>query len=443
MRKKNNAENHKSFEIKWLPNRIATKAFLVVLFNLLPWAIRAQSPAVVWSEPISGPYYWYVYAGVALDQQDDFYYAGSFATPVFPIGSQTLTNRSLYDEDSAQNGFIAKFSKAGNFLWVRQIGGTRVDEANGCATDTNGNVFVTGSVGSTNVVLDGAVLTNSAPDMSSCFLIKYDPQGNLVWARQSAGNLVSFAQGTSVAIDAGGNAWLAGSFYSSNVVFGTNVLVNPALNESHPVSQDFLVKYSSAGDVLWAQTITVNDDVGEPPLVGVDTNGNAFFCDFFLGSAGAGTIAITNIHNSNASVLLAKFDPAGDVLWAEEAAHPSNDGALFPGGVAVDSQGDCRIAGSYWGGTAVFPSNMLPAPGENENNGFIAKFDASGNFLWANSTINQFNGSASVDAVGNCYTAGWDVISRYASNGTLLWIPIPSALKVLCWGLPTPREPFL
>ena len=298
--------------------------------------------------------------------------------------------------------------------------------------DANGDVLVTGVVGSSNVVLGGTVLTNSMPDWSSCFLAKYDPQGNLLWARQSVANSQQswvLAQGMSVAVDASGNVLLAGTFNSSNVVFGTNVLFDPGFSSSIPVAQDFLVKYSSAGDVLWAQTITVNDGSGQSyPAVGVDTNGNAFLCSEFAGIAVAGTNLITNVSGNSQGLLLAKFDPLGNVLWAEQAAYPGNGGSMLPGAVAVDLQGNCRITGVYSQGTAMFPSNSFPVP-LVQNNAFIAKFDSSGNFVWAGAVTNQDFGNTAVDTVGNCYLAGsgvvsnvlFGIVSKYADDGTLLW----------------------
>src|SRR5580698_7670073 len=147
MRKLNSKRKRKLFQTNCLHQQSAIAAFLAVLFGLLPASLRAQSPPVVWSRLITGPYYASQGdIGIALDQQDNFYYAGGFATQLFPVGNQTLTNWSTYGEAAAQNGFIAKFSKTGDFLWVRQIGGTRFDAAGPCATDANGDVLVTGVV---------------------------------------------------------------------------------------------------------------------------------------------------------------------------------------------------------------------------------------------------------------------------------------------------------
>ena len=429
MRKTTNAENRKPFENKWLPRRITATAFLAAMFSLLPLAIHAQSPPVVWSRQIAGPYQTSQNAGLALDGQDNFYYAANFGPRTFLIGNQTLTNRSAYANSWGENGFIAKFSKSGDFLWVQQIGGTWSDGPAGCATDAGGNVFVTGAFASSNVVFGGTVLTNTMPDVASCFLAKYDSQGDLLWAQQSSYGDVSEPGGTtvmglSIAVDAGDNVWLAGTFDSSNVVFGTNMLVNAGYSASTPVTRDFLVKYNSAGGVLWAQTITVNDGVFSSPAIALDANGNAFYSGVFSGIAGLGTTVVTNVAGDSPGALLAKFDPDGNILWAGDAAYPATSGGgLYPNAVAVDSQGNCRIEGYYYGSSAVFPSNTLPAPATTgEIDGFVAKFDASGNFLWADvTTANQYNANVSVDAIGNSYVVGFNGISKYASDGTLLW----------------------
>jgi hypothetical protein len=410
----------------WLVPRKAIAHFLAAVFCVLALQSRAQSPPVVWSKQIAGPFQTSQNAGVALDQQDNFYYAANFVPRTFTIGNQTLTNRSAYAGYWAENGFIAKFSRAGDFLWVRQIGGTWSDGPTACATDADGSVLVTGAFASSNVVFGGTVLTNSAQDVASCFLVKYDSQGDVLWARQSSYGPAQETGGTtviglSVAADAVGNVWLAGYFDSSNVIFGTNVLINTGYGGSTPVTQDFLLKYDSAGNVLWAQTVAVNDNLFNTPSIGLDTNGNALYSDYFSGVALVGTTTVTNVSGNASGVLLAKFDAGGNVLWAEQAAYCGNGGGISSDALAVDSQGNCRIAGTYWNGAAVFASNSLPVPVSDGYGGFVANFGGSGAFLWANTSADQYGVNVSIDAIGNCYLAGFAAISKYATNGTLLW----------------------
>jgi hypothetical protein len=423
MKKPDNAGNRKLLQTRRLPQPWRIAGLSTVLFCLLATSVFAQSPPVIWSNKItSGLFFADHSGGIALDQQDNFFVYSEFNSyfgPLVTIGNQTLTNRG-----SMYNGLISNFSKNGDFLWVQQIGGTYEDYPLACATDAGGNVFVTGILGSTNMVIGSTVLTNALQiGTETCFLAKYDPQGNALWACQSLSTVlpgVGFAwdYGTSVAVDADGNAWLAGTFISSNIFFGTNMLVNPGYigPNSANSSQDFLVKYSGAGDVLWARLITAASD--PYPTIGVDTNGNGLLCASFSGSAVAGPITVTNVFGGTEALMLAKFDSDGNVLWAEMAAHSVSNIYLFPGPIAVDLQGNSWISGS---GGAAFATNAVAPPGSGAATGFVAKFDQSGNFLWAAVPTNETYPSASVDAVGNGYVFDRYNIVKYASNGTVLW----------------------
>ncbi len=400
----------------------------------------AQPPPIAWSKQISGPYGALGNMGVALDGHNNLYVAAAFNPLQFNIGNQTLTNRSVAAGTFGQNGFLAKFSGTGDFLWARQIGGTWNDQANACATDSAGNIYVTGMCGSTNLDIDGVQLSTSAG--SFCFIAKYDAAGNVLWARQSTGGLYQ-ASGTSVAVDTAGNSFVAGFFDSSNVVFGTNSLANSGTSSNNPVYQDFLVKYDPAGNVLWAKAISVNNNMYFTPALAVDKAGNSFFCDTFSGNAQVGDFAVncsTGVHQAG---LLAKFDPAGTALWATQVAAPTNGGGIYSGTIAADPQGNCLAAGYYSYGSAVFPTNVLPAPVPAYGyNGYLAKFDATGNFLWDTALLSQWNPTISVDAAGNTCSAGFNVVSKFDPQGNVLWATNSLGLGGIVSGAVDPAGTF-
>ena len=104
---------------------------------------------------------------------------------------------------NAGNGdaFLRAYDPNGNTLWTRQFGTSGGDYAYGVATDTNGNVYVTGS---TNGVLEGA-------DAGSTFLRAYDPNGDVLWTRQFG----TSSDAEHVATDANGNVYVAGYTYGA------------------------------------------------------------------------------------------------------------------------------------------------------------------------------------------------------------------------------------
>ena len=67
--------------------------------------------------------------------------------------------------------FVVKYNNAGTTQWTKQMGTASDDWANGVATDSSGNVYVTGY---TYGGLDG----NTSAGSYDIFVVKYDSGGN-------------------------------------------------------------------------------------------------------------------------------------------------------------------------------------------------------------------------------------------------------------------------
>src|SRR5207245_4106844 len=100
------------------------------------------------------------------------------------------------------DAFLAKLDGLGNVLWIRQLGGPGLQQANGVGVDSAGNAYVGGIA---------EVLINGAPTHDfAVFLAKYDAAGNQGWIQQFGSDTSFGAEGRAVAVDAAGNAWVAG-----------------------------------------------------------------------------------------------------------------------------------------------------------------------------------------------------------------------------------------
>src|SRR6476620_1190373 len=105
-----------------------------------------------------------------------------------------------------------------SFQWAAGAGGINEDKGLGIATDNSGNVYVTGFI--RNTATFGTIsLTSSG--VEDIFLAKYDSNGNVLWAQRFGGP--SNDIGYSVATDAAGNCYLAGT-YKGPVAFGSFTL---------------------------------------------------------------------------------------------------------------------------------------------------------------------------------------------------------------------------
>ena len=206
---------------------------------------------------------------------------------------------------------------------------------------------------------------------SSFILVKYDPHGHVIWARQSQTNVVgtqdNFAQ--SVAIDASANVYVTGVFFSE-ISFGTH-----RINDTD-AGDVVLVKYDSSGNAVWV-TSGVTSQVGAVAIgnsVATDLSGNSYITGMYVGSIQFGSFSLTS---AGENIFIVKYNPAGNVIWAKTAT-------IVPNNI-----------NTYWEGTALVTDNSkylyLTASGNSNSikfttetfspNSIIVKFDSNGNDL--------------------------------------------------------------
>ena len=172
---------------------------------------------VLWAKSAGGTDYDEM-GSVAADISGNIYVAGYFASPTITFGSTTLTNAGWNDM------FLAKYDANGNVLWAKSAGGADVEYASSAAADASGNIFVAGSFLGSTITFGSIILTNANTGGADLFFVKYDINGNVLWAK-SAGGTGNDNAG-SVAVDASGNPYLVGWFFSPTLPFSTTTLTN-------------------------------------------------------------------------------------------------------------------------------------------------------------------------------------------------------------------------
>ncbi|MBE9227779.1 SBBP repeat-containing protein [Phormidium sp. LEGE 05292] len=92
-----------------------------------------SSGNVTWTKSLAGPGY-----GIASDSSGNLYVTGGF-TGAKTFGSVTLTSQGSADI------YVAKLDSSGNITEAIDLGGSGNDNGRGIATDSSGNVYVTGA----------------------------------------------------------------------------------------------------------------------------------------------------------------------------------------------------------------------------------------------------------------------------------------------------------
>jgi len=119
-------------------------------------------------------------------------------------------------------GWAGCFAQSPNYLWVKSAGGTSVDVGNSCSTDVSGNIIAIGYFSSSTITFGTTTLTSAGS--WDIFIVKYDANGTVLWAKSEGGN--SDDRGYSCSTDASGNIIATGYFGSSSITFGTTTLTN-------------------------------------------------------------------------------------------------------------------------------------------------------------------------------------------------------------------------
>jgi len=319
---------------------------------------------------------------------------------VYIIGSITGSGNDI---------LIAKYGSSGNFLWSKSIGSTGDDKGYSIAVDAAGNVYITGYFKLTVDFDPGAGTANlTASVESDIFFAKYDANGNYIWANNIGGTYAE--AGYSITVDGSSNVYITGMFRQTADFDPSAGIANLTSVDLEDV---FFAKYDSLGNYLWAKSISSiangdGDDQGYN--IAVDAGENVYITGYFGSTAdfdpGAGTANLTSVGFSD--IFFAKYDPSGNYLWAKSIGDVGFDRGY---GISVDAGGGVYVTG-YFSGIADFDPGAgtanLTAIGSSADI-FYAKFDPSGNYLWAKSigsTNDDIGHSIAVDAGGYIYMTG-------------------------------------
>lgn len=95
-----------------------------------------------------------------------------------------------------------------NRLWATYYGGTNEDKGYNIATDIEGNVYLAGYTENTSGISSGGFQNIYGGGNYDAFLVKFDDDGNRLWATYYGGT--GYEEARSVATDISGNVYLTG-----------------------------------------------------------------------------------------------------------------------------------------------------------------------------------------------------------------------------------------
>jgi hypothetical protein len=312
--------------------------------------------------------------GIAVDSSGNVYVIGNYSRQttsaiVLQINNASGTSPTPYGTFPSVTGigqiFLVKYNTNGQVQWATSMDGLSNNTGNAIALDSSGNVYITGMLQSTITFRTFGSLTSpitlnaygtiSSTGSQDAFVAKYSSNGqSILWATKigrQAPAASSDEQGTGIAVDTNGNAYVCG--YTSGITSGTIMFWSfgsqgvpppspPAINlnannyfSNFPIGKaGFLVKYDTSGTVQWATSLTTGNSTTlgtQPTAVSLDPNGNPHISGFYsqqnllinnydIGTSAPmtmtpyGTLSFTSPLPSDRNVFLVKYNSSGQVI---------------------------------------------------------------------------------------------------------------------------------
>ena len=381
----------------------------ITMISLLTrMGLVAQSQNYLWAKSNLGATYSEAHA-VCTDASGNVCVAG------YCNGSSMTFGSTVIPVDPSNSVFIAKYDQSGNFLWAKCPVGDSDNIIWGVSSDAFGNVYVIGSFTGDSLVFDSDTLRNSSSGgLADIFIAKYDTFGNVVWAKSAEGS--DYDRANEICTDIAGNILLTGFFQSSIFIFGTDTLIN---SSTLGYADLFILKLDSFGNVIWAKSaggaLTENAN-----SVCSDVFGNSYIAGYFSSASLVfGTTTLINSGTGN-DIFVAKYDPSGNVLWANSAGGGGDDKALD---ISANINGGASVTGYFYSPSISFGGTTLTNAGGGYSDIFITKYNSLGLVLWANrfgGTEREEGSAICSDVLGNNILTGFYRSSTISLGSTTL-----------------------
>ena len=259
------------------------------------------------------------------------------------------------------------------------------------AVDALGNAFVTGLTNAVN----GSTLHRIA------YVTKVNADGTAVLYSTYLGGTVDEWL-PSVALDAGGNAYVAGSTQSPD--FPT---VNPIQPTNHGSYDAFLTKINNQGNGLVYSTFLGGSSGDQVGGVAVDSTGHAYVTGSTSSADFPTAKALQPLLNGETDGFLAKVNAAGSALVYSTFLGGSNEDSA--NGIVADATGNAYVTGST--NSTDFPMlHALQATNHGDSDAFVAKINAGGTGLiystYLGGSSTDIGGAIALDPLRNVYVTG-------------------------------------
>lgn len=283
--------------------------------------------------------------------------------------------------------FTVKYSAAGDLLWKKTFFDPSSVRSQGLlnGVDNTGNIYVVG--------------TEYASNWEDYLVIKYDADGNELWAERYNDYTLGPDYPTAIALDQAGNLYVTGS----------------SMGE-YPTGWNYLtIKYSSSGVRQWVARFHESSS-DNANAIALDDSGNVYVTGSSEKQNGTDRTDFATV----------KYNPYGQQVWVQRYSGLGGSKLDQGESIAVDPDGNVYVSGRSEGIVDSYDMDYA-----------VVKYNSDGSFLWdaryseTKNYINEPLNHLIIDDSANVYITGYckplygnqNVVTvKYNSSGQTQWI---------------------
>ncbi|MEP7337538.1 MAG: SBBP repeat-containing protein, partial [Acidobacteriota bacterium] len=302
----------------------------------------------------------------------------------------------------ADDAFISKLNADGtDLLFSTYLGGNAADQAFAVAVNASGDAYVTGSTASSNFPLKGA-LQNVNRGNTDVFVTKIMGNGSqLIYSTFLGGS--QFDEAYAIALDPGGNAFVAGGTTSFD--FNTANPFQP--NNAGGGFDAFLARINSQGSQLAYSTYFGGSAVDVAYGVTVDGNNNGYITGHTFSTDFPTQSPLQASNGGNADAFVARFNVNGSGLIY--STYLGGTGGDFGRGIGVDANAQAYVTGRTVS-TDFNTRNPLQSANRGNFDVFVSKLSINGGQLvystYLGGASDDLGFGIALDSSGNAYVTG-------------------------------------
>ncbi len=313
-----------------------------------------------------------------------------------------------------QDIFIVKLDPMGNFIWGKTVGGSNTEAVSDLQVDNSGNIFLCGFFrGTADFNPSSGSFTLSTGNIGADgFILKLNPLGNFIFAKQIGGTTTVDDHILSIIYDSQENLYATGYFNGTcDLDPGTNQFNVTSVGGSDM----FIVKLDNNGNFVFGKTIggstgssTSGGTIGRD--IQIDGSGNLYITGVFDGTTdfNPGTGIANLVSNGLLDIFILKLDAVGNYIYSKAIGGAGID---YGYSIELGINDAIFIAGEFSNSVDFDPNTGASNLSSNgQMDGFLLKLANNGSFQWVNkigSTSNDECLNIVLDQNSNVYVTGY------------------------------------